>query len=112
MTPSECVALTLLISVVCIVGDYFLKKASQADRPFQTYQFVIGTAVFAFTAVGWVVVLPYMKLGAVGVVYGVSTVLLTALLGGLAFGERLRWQEGLGVALGVASIVLLARFAE
>lgn len=112
MTPTQCVAVTLLISLVCIVGDYFLKKASQTEHPFQTYKFAVGTVVFALSAVGWVIVLPYMKLGAIGVVYGVSTVLFMALLGWLVFGERLRWQEGVGVVLGVTSIVLLARFAD
>jgi len=111
MNQNHCVLLTLVISVVCIVGDYFLKLASNSSRPFWTWQFFVGTAIFAATSIGWVIVLPYLKLGAVGVVYGVSTVLFMALLGWLSFGESLRWQEAVGIVFGVASIVLLARFA-
>ena len=103
--------LVLAISGVCIVGDYFLKRASQSATPFRTLDFAIGTLVFAATAIGWVLLLPRMKLGVVGVVYGVSTVLFMALLGSLVFGESLRPREMLGMALGIASMVLLARFA-
>ena len=111
MDPKMSVAITLLISAACIVGDYYLKIASNSPRPFRTQAFAIGTAVFAATSFGWVLVLRHLKLGAVGVVYGVSTVLFMALLGWVAFGETLRWHEMLGLLLGVASILLLARFA-
>ena len=111
MNQNLCVLLTLLISAICIVGDFFLKLASNSSRPFWTWQFFVGTAIFAATSIGWVIVLPYLKLGAVGVVYGVSTVLFMALLGWLSFGESLRWSEVLGITLGITSIVLLARFA-
>jgi drug/metabolite transporter (DMT)-like permease len=111
MGPKMSVAVTLLISAACIVGDYYLKIASNSPKPFRTMPFAIGVAVFAATSVGWVYVLRHLKLGAVGVVYGVSTVLFMALLGRVAFGETFRWYEVTGVLLGVASIVLLARFA-
>ena len=104
-------ALTLAISAFCIVGDYFLKRASQAAAPFRTLDFGIGLLVFASTAAGWILILPHRKLGVVGAVYGVSTVLFMALLGWLVFGESLRPVELIGMGLGVASIVLLARFA-
>lgn len=112
MNATTCVGVVLLISAACILGDYYLKRASQSSRPFATWEFSLGTLVFALSGAGWVVVLPHMKLGAVGIVYGVSTVLFMALLGWLAFEERLRWGELLGVALGLASMLLLARFAE
>ena len=111
MTQSKCIFITLLISSFCLLGDYFLKRASQSPFPFRTGEFALGTMIFAVTAIGWVIVLPKLKLGVVGVIYGVSTVLFMALLGWLVFGERLHWHEGLGLVLGVVSIALLSRFA-
>jgi drug/metabolite transporter (DMT)-like permease len=105
------IVVTLVISAVCIVGDYYLKLASKSPTPFRTPQFFIGTAVFAATSIGWVVVVQHLKLGSIGVTYGVSTVLFMALLGWLAFGETLRWYESVGMLLGIVSIVLLTRFA-
>jgi small multidrug resistance pump len=106
-----CIILTLLMSAGCLVGDYFLKRASVLPRPFQSIEFFSAAAVYALSAVVWVIVLPRLKLGAVGIIYGVSTVLFTALLGWLAFGEKLQWHELSGMVLGIISILLLARFA-
>lgn len=111
MNARVCVAVTLIISAVCIAGDYFLKVASKANSPFRTRAFLYGTVIFGATSIGWVVVLRHLKLAAVGTTYGVSTVLFMALLGWLVFGESLRWHELFGVTLGLASIVLLWRFA-
>lgn len=111
MTPRNCILITLGISVFCIVGDYFLKRASTLPHPFSRFEFAVGTAIFAATSVGWVLVLPHMKLGIIGTVYGVSTVLFMALLGYVSFGESLYWFECVGILLGVASIILLARLA-
>ena len=111
MEAKVCIVLTLLMSAACLVGDYCLKRASLLPRPLQSIHFFSGTAVYALSGVVWVFVLPRLKLGAVGLVYGGSTVLFTAILGWLAFGEKLQWHEVSGLALGIVSIVLLARFS-
>lgn len=92
------------------MGDYFLKIASRAPFPFRTAEFAIGAVIFGASAIGWVLILPHLKLTAVGVIYGVSTVLFMALLGLFVFDETLTAREWAGLVLGVASIVLLARF--
>jgi hypothetical protein len=81
LTPNQCAMITLAVSLVCIVGDYYLKRASQAPRPFSTWEFFAGTIIFGLSGVGWVIVLPSMKMASVGTVYGVSTVLFMAVLG-------------------------------
>lgn len=105
------VLLTLAISAICILGDYYLKLASRSATPFRTTHFAAGTAIFAATGFGWVYILRHLNLSAVGVTYGVSTVLFMACLGWLMFGEKIAWHEWVGITLGIASIVLLARFA-
>ena len=93
----------------------FRRSVSSAFRwvawSFGSFDEWLTTQMSASTAAGWVVVLRVIKLGVVGVIYGVSTVLFMALLGRLAFGESLRPQEVLGLCLGIASIMLLARFS-
>ncbi len=101
--------LTLGVSLFCLLGDYLLKRASQMPAPFRTPEFVVGAMIFALVSAGWVLVFPQLKMAAVGMMYGVSTVVFTALLGWLAFGEALGLREILGLVLGLAGMLLLAR---
>ena len=110
MTHSQTILITLATSALCLVGDYLLKQASRAPFPFRTAEFAIAVVIFGASAIGWVLILPHLKLAAVGVIYGVSTVLFMALLGWLVFGETLTVREWAGLVFGVASILLLARF--
>jgi multidrug transporter EmrE-like cation transporter len=104
-------AVTIAFSVVGVVGDYFLKLASGADQPLRSRWFYVGFAVYASTAFGWVFVMRHLKLGTIGVVYSVSMVLLLTLVGTRCFGESLNYYEMLGIALAIASLILLMRFA-
>ena len=105
------VAATLAFSVIGVVGDYFLKRASGADSPLRSRWFYVGFCVYASTAFGWVFVMRHLKLATIGVLYSVSMVLLLALVGACWFGERLGYAEVAGLVLAVAALVLLGRFA-
>lgn len=114
MPPSNtllALAVTVAFSIVGVVGDYFLKLASNADNPLKDRWFYIGFAVYASTAFGWMFVMRYLKLGTIGVVYSISMVLLLTLIGTVRFGESLNRYEVAGIALAIASLVLLVRFA-
>jgi multidrug transporter EmrE-like cation transporter len=102
---------TVLFSIVGVVGDYYLKLASGADNPLRSRWFYVGFAVYASTAFGWVFVMRHLKLGTIGVVYSVSMVLLLTLVGTRWFGESLNYYEMVGIALAIASLLLLMRFA-
>ena len=103
--------LTFGFSLLGVVGDYFLKVASASERPFNTVAFYVGFAVYASTAFGWLFAMRHLKLATISTVYSVSIVLLLTTLGVVVFNERLRPTEVLGIALAVASLVLLVRFA-
>jgi multidrug transporter EmrE-like cation transporter len=92
-------------------GDWMLKLASESTRPFRTPWFILGLAVYALTALGWIHVMRHLKLATIGVVFAVTNVLLLAALGVFAFRESIHWTEGLGIALGVVSLCLLTRLA-
>ncbi len=108
---SLAVMVTIAFSVVGVVGDYLLKLSSDAKNPLKTRSFYLGFAVYASTALGWVFVMKHLKLGTIGVVYSVSMILLLTGVGVVVFGEPLGRYEIVGLAMAVASLFLLIRFA-
>jgi small multidrug resistance pump len=105
------ILVTIAFSVIGVVGDYFLKLASLRDQPLRTAWFYIGFAFYASTAFGWVFVMQHLKLGTISVLYSVSMVLLLTAIGVLFFRESLNYYELAGIALAIASLILLIRFA-
>ena len=105
------VAVTVVFSMIGVVGDCFLKLASKAVQPLKSRWFYVGFVVYASTALGWVFVMRHLKLGTIGVVYSVSMVLWLTLVGAIGFGKSLNRYETAGIALAIVSLVLLARFA-
>jgi drug/metabolite transporter (DMT)-like permease len=104
------VSVTVAFSVVGVVGDYFLKVASEDRNSLKTFSFYLGFALYASTAFGWVFVMKYLKLATIGVVYSVSMILLLTGVGVVAFRESLNSYEIAGLVLAIASLVLLMRF--
>src|SRR5262249_38667424 len=113
MTESKSlgVVVTVVFSLIGVLGDYFLKLASERDDSLRTTPFFVGFALYASTAFGWVFVMKHLKLATIGVVYSVSMVLLLTTVGVVFFRESLRWQELLGLAMAIGSLILLVRFA-
>jgi small multidrug resistance pump len=105
------VIVTIAFSMVGVLGDYFLKLSSAREQPLQTRWFYIGFVIYASTAFGWVFVMRHLKLATIGVIYSVSMVLLLTAVGVVLFRESLNYYELAGIALAVASLVLLMRFA-
>ena len=108
---SIAILVTIGFSAVGVVGDYFLKLASQQATPLRTMWFYIGFAVYASTAFGWVFVMKHLKLATVGVVYSVSMIVLLTAIGAIVFRESLGAREVAGLILAIASLYLLMRFA-
>ena len=105
------VLVTIAFSAVGVLGDYFLKRASLAPNSLRTGWFYVGFAVYASTALGWVFVMKHLKLATISVVYSISMVLLLTAVGVVVFREPLNYYEMAGLAMAIASLVLLVRFA-
>jgi small multidrug resistance pump len=101
------VLVTFAFSVLGVIGDYFLKLASEKQHSLKTAEFYIGFVLYAATAFGWVFVMKHLKLASIGVVYCVSMVLLLTAIGVIAFKESLSGYEIAGIVLAIASLVLL-----
>ena len=105
------VLITVAFSAVGVVGDYFLKQASEKEHSLKSIWFYIGLAVYASTAIGWVFAMKHLKLATIGVVYSISMILLLTALGVVFFRESLNYYEIAGLVMAIASLVLLVRFA-
>jgi small multidrug resistance pump len=109
--PAFAILVTVAFSLIGVVGDTFLKLASERPRPVQSPWFYLGFALYASTAFGWVYVMRHLKLGTISVVYSVSMILLLTAIGVVGFHEKLHAGEIVGIALALISLTLLMRFA-
>jgi len=111
MSTPAAVAVTIGFSILGVIGDYFLKLAADEENSLRTLPFLVGFAVYASTAFGWVFVMKHLKLATIGVVYSVSMVLLLTAIGTVFFRESLGRYEVLGLVMAIGSLILLVRFA-
>ncbi len=111
MKHSLPLVVTVAFSVVGVVGDCLLKRASEQRAPLRSGWFDLGFAVYASTAFGWVYVLRHLKMATIGAVYSVSMILLLTSVGVTAFRQPLNTYEVVGLAMAIGSLVLLMRFA-
>jgi multidrug transporter EmrE-like cation transporter len=105
------VLVTIGFSIVGVVGDYFLKLASEKEYSLRSPWFYLGFVLYASTAFGWVFVMKHMKLATIGVVYSVSMILLLTAVGIIGFRESLNYYEMAGLVMAIGSLVLLMRFS-
>lgn len=99
------------LSFITVGADYLVKRSSQAPGFSGWRSLLLGATIYALTAVGWFFVMRYVKLSVLGVLYAVTCAVLLVFLGVAQFHERLVWQEVMGVAFALVSLVLLSRFA-
>jgi drug/metabolite transporter (DMT)-like permease len=108
---SLAILVTAGLSVLAVIGDYFLKRASADGAPFRTGWFLVGFVIYASTAFGSVFVFRHLKLATSGGIYAVCLVLALTVVGMVGFRESLRMTEVLGIGMAIGSLVLLTRFA-
>jgi drug/metabolite transporter (DMT)-like permease len=102
---------TILLALVGVAGDFFIKLAGSGKKFMEVKWFVIGFVIYALTAFGWFFVMKNIKLSTVGVFYAVSTVLFLTALGVFYFKESINVYEIIGLALAITGIILLGKFA-
>lgn len=94
-----------------VLGDYFLKVASEREQSLKSPWFYLGFALYASTAFGWVFVMKQLKLATISVLYSVSMIVLLTAVGVIFFRESLKAAEIAGLVMAIASLILLMRFA-
>jgi multidrug transporter EmrE-like cation transporter len=89
-----------------------LKAASQQQNVLASRWFVAGMALTVAFALGWLVLMRYMKLATAGAIYAVASALFLAIIGVVFFEERLTSAEITGIAMAIGAVALLSRFTS
>jgi len=97
------------MSLLGVIGDYFLKLAGEVDGKTNNTDLFVGTVIYGVTAFGWYYAMRYLKLESVGIVYSLTTVVLLPILGSLAFHEQIKINEFLGLLFSVLAILCLCQ---
>lgn len=103
--------LIIFLSLVGVVGDFFIKLSGSGAKFMELKWFIIGFLIYALTAFGWFYVMKNVKLATLGVFYAISTVIFLTIVGVIFFKEHLSIYEIVGVITGIISLVLLGKFA-
>jgi len=101
----------IMLSAVTVLADVFVKHASLKNEFSGWPELVVGALIYGATAFGWFFLMRKITLTQLGVLYGVSCIILLTLVSVFYFKERISLMEILGIFLGLASIALLARFS-
>lgn len=111
MSTLKAIMVMIAVAAITVLGDYFLKIASQQSRPVNNKWFFAGLFIYAGCSFGWLYAMRNMKLAMIGVVYSLATVLPLAALDVLVFGETLNRYEVAGIGFAMIAILLLSRFS-
>lgn len=101
----------IVLSIITVMGDIFIKNASLQPSFSGWRLFTIGSILWVITAFGWFSLMRKVKLSTLGVLYSLSTIILLTLVSVFYFKEKLAAIEIVGIALALISLVILARFA-
>jgi small multidrug resistance pump len=98
------------LSIITVLADSFIKNASLQNGFSGWKMLVFGACIYGFTGFGWFFVMRKMKLSTLGVLYGVSCVLLLTLVSVFYYKEKINLLEIVGIGMAVGSLILLSRF--
>lgn len=109
---SKIIAFIVVISLsgVTVFADFLIKKASLLNNVWNKW-ILAGAIIYGLSAIGWVIVMKSIKLSTLGVIYGVSCIILLALVSVFIFHEKLSVWEIIGIFFGIVSLVLLYKFS-
>lgn len=100
----------IFLSLITVLGDSFVKKASLLQKYSGLRWLVAGSLIYALTAFGWFLVMRRMKLSTAAVVYSISVVIFLSLISVFYFKEKLNPSEIIGIGAALLSLILLYRF--
>lgn len=104
-------AFSLVTALVVILGDYLIKLAADGGMPITSRHVLIGSLLYAISAVIWFFALRHVTLAQAGVAYSMLTLLALAIIGATVFDEPIRTRETLGIGCALLSMVLMLRVA-
>ena len=102
---------TVVLGLIGVAGDFFLKIAGSGKKFMEVRWFVAGALIYLGSAFGWFYLMKNVKLYTLGVFYSVSLVIALALLDIFYFKDPVSPYEMVGLLMAVTSLILLGKFA-
>ena len=99
------------LSIVTVFADALIKSSSLQDGFSGWHKLLIAAVIYALTVFGWFFVMKKVKLSTIGVLYGLSTIILLTLVSVFFFKEKINFMEIIGIGLAITSLIILSRFA-
>ncbi len=101
----------IFLSIITVLADVLIKNSSLAQGFSGWKYLLIGAIIYGLTAFGWFFTMRKIKLSTLGVLYGISCIVLLTLVSVFYFKEKISGFEIFGIVLAIAAILILARFA-
>ena len=99
------------LSTITVLADVLIKHASLQNAFSGWQMLILGAVIYGLTAFGWFFVMRKIKLSTLGVLYGVSVIIILTLVSVFYFKEKINPIEIFGIALAIISLIILSRFA-
>lgn len=103
--------LAVLIALVEIAGDFFIKLSGSGKEYINWKWFIPGIIIYALCAVLWFFAIKYEKLFTAGIFFAIASVVFFVLISVFYFKESINAYEIVGVVLAIISMILLGKFA-
>lgn len=100
-----------LLSLLSVVGDFFLKLAGNGKKFMEPRYFLVGLAIYIIGAFGWFYFMKNAKLVTLNTIFTSIVILGITGMGAFYFKEPLNIYEIIGVFLAITSVILMTRFA-
>jgi small multidrug resistance pump len=101
---------TVGLSVLSVLADYLLKRASASPQAFSRWYFAAAVFIYGASCFAWIYVLRHLKLATIGAIYSVLVIGLLTVIGITVFHESLSYSECVGLAAAAVALILLGRF--
>jgi len=99
------------LSAITVLADSLIKYSSLQNSFSGWKMLLLGAIIYGLTAFGWFFVMRKIKLSTLGVLYGLSCVILLTLVSVFYFKEKINPLEIIGIVLAIISLLILSRFA-
>lgn len=104
-------AIGIGLSVITVLAEALVKQASLQNAFAGWKTLLLGALIYGMTAFGWFFVMRSIKLSTLGVLYGVSCIIVLTLVGVFYFQEKISPLEIFGITLAIISLIILSRSA-
>lgn len=104
--PISVIPAVLIIVLLNVIGDYFLKTSADKSISFLTYEAVVGALLYAISAYGWIYVMQKVNLTVVGMLYSTMTIVILTIMSIVIFKEEVTKGQLLSAALAVVAVLI------